>query len=171
MHTFIGWVSDLARAHTKPLAAVARTEGLTGDDAVDAVQSAFETFLGLPVARELVGNPDDSRALMSVLVRNSARNMRRRAHSKQPHVDIAQEAQLADELPRADDLLTEAEQHILVMGCVNRLGKVQQHVVRLRMFEELSSAETAATLELKPNHVNVLLHRSKQDLVRCIRAQ
>lgn len=166
--TFIGWVSDLARAHTKPLAAVARTEGLTGDDAVDAVQSAFETFLGLPVARELVGNPDDSRALMSVLVRNSARNMRRRHHTRQPHVDVAKE-ELADELPRADDLLTEAEQHVLVMGCVNRLGKVQQHVVRLRMFEELSSSDTAATLDLKTNHVNVLLHRAKQDLVRCIR--
>jgi RNA polymerase sigma-70 factor (ECF subfamily) len=48
--TFTGWVSDLARAHTAALARVARAEGLQPDEALDAVQEAFHTFLLLPQA-------------------------------------------------------------------------------------------------------------------------
>ena len=75
--SFVGWVSDLARDHTAALARLARSEGLTADDALDAVQEAFQTFLGLPQARVLVGDADDSRALLSVVVRNAARNLRK----------------------------------------------------------------------------------------------
>ena len=55
MAGFIDWVSDLARAHTRALSGVARAEGLTADDALDAVQEAFQTFLNLPEAKTLVG--------------------------------------------------------------------------------------------------------------------
>jgi RNA polymerase sigma-70 factor, ECF subfamily len=46
----VRWVSDLARAHTRRLVAVARREGLGPEDALDAVQEAFYTFLVLPQA-------------------------------------------------------------------------------------------------------------------------
>jgi RNA polymerase sigma-70 factor (ECF subfamily) len=36
------------------------------------------------------------------------------------------------------------------------------------MLEEASGAEVAATLELSPAHVAVLLHRAKKALLRCM---
>src|SRR5262245_15301780 len=73
--SFIGWVSDLARVHTRALSAVATAEGLSADDALDAVQEAFHTFLNLPEATTLVGDELDARRLLSTIVRNVARNM------------------------------------------------------------------------------------------------
>jgi DNA-directed RNA polymerase specialized sigma24 family protein len=85
---FAGWVSDLARLHTRALSRVARAEGLSAADALDAVQAAFETFLELPEARTLVGRDQDSRRLLSTVVRNVARNMRRRAFRRLPHKEL-----------------------------------------------------------------------------------
>ncbi|MEQ8277968.1 MAG: sigma-70 family RNA polymerase sigma factor [Deltaproteobacteria bacterium] len=165
--TFTGWVTTLAREHTTALAQVARSEGLTADEALDAVQEAFHTFLGLPQARELVGAPDDSRALMRVIVRNAARNMRRRHHRSKPHEAIEDTA-VADALPDAEALVLEAEDHVRLVGCVNKLGDVQRNVVHLRMLEELSGTEAAAALDLTPGHVAVLLHRAKKALYQCM---
>ena len=53
---FVGWVSDLARMQTRALSRIARAEGLSPEDALDAVQEAFYTFLNLPAATTLVGD-------------------------------------------------------------------------------------------------------------------
>ena len=45
-----------------------------------AVQEAFTTLLGLPQVRELSLDDEGAARLMAVLVRNAARNMRRRRH-------------------------------------------------------------------------------------------
>lgn len=166
-HAFTGWVSTLARKHTSGLAGVARREGLSADDALDAVQEAFHTFLVLPQARALSDEDDDARKLLSVLVRNAARNMRRRHFRARPHADI-DEAGLADDLPSVDELLARAEDHVTLLGCVNRLGDVQRRVVTLRMLEQVSGEDTARELALTPGHVAVLLHRAKKDLLRCV---
>jgi RNA polymerase sigma-70 factor, ECF subfamily len=166
--TFTGWVSELARAHTPALAAVARAEGLVAQDALDAVQEAFETFLKLPQARSLVGEPEDSRALMSVIVRNAARNMRRKHHRARPHSDVTDDSALTDPLPTVDELLQSAEEHTQMMGCVTRLGDVQRRVVTLRMLEEASGSEVASALELTQANVAVLLHRAKKELLVCM---
>src|SRR4029453_12848461 len=92
---FFGWVSDLARLHTRALSGVARAEGLSADDALDAVQEAFQTFLDLPEARTLVGDELDSRRLLSAGVRNVARNMRRRAFRRLPHDELASRPEIA----------------------------------------------------------------------------
>jgi RNA polymerase sigma-70 factor, ECF subfamily len=60
--SFVRWVSELARVHSRGLAAAARKEGLGAEDALDAVQEAFQTFLLLPQARSLVGSPGSRRA-------------------------------------------------------------------------------------------------------------
>jgi DNA-directed RNA polymerase specialized sigma24 family protein len=83
--SFVRWVSELARVHSRGLAAAARKEGLGSEDALDAVQEAFQTFLLLPQARSLVEEPRESASLLGVLVRNAARNMRRRHHRAVPH--------------------------------------------------------------------------------------
>jgi RNA polymerase sigma-70 factor, ECF subfamily len=169
--TFTGWVSELARQHARGLAAAARREGLSSDDALDAVQEAFHTFLGLPQARELAdgehASADDARRLLTALVRNAARNMRRRHFRARPH-EALDEDRAATAARRVDDLLAEAEDHIQLTGCLFKLGDLQRRVVTLRMLEELSGAEVAAELGLTAGHVAVLLHRAKNDLLRCL---
>ena len=163
--TFTGGVSELARHHTVALARVARGEGLTADDALDAVQDGFHTFLGLPVARQLVDAREDTQALMAVIVRNAARNMRRRHHRARPH---DRELELEDPLPSADELVVRAVEHVRLLGCVSRLGEVQRRVVTMRMLEEATSTEVASALEITPGHVAVLLHRAKKELLACL---
>jgi RNA polymerase sigma-70 factor (ECF subfamily) len=165
---FCGWVSDLARTHTRPLSAVARAEGLSADDALDAVQEAFQTFLALPEARALVGDEQGSRRLLSGVVRNVARNMRRRAFRRLPHDEIGDGVQVADDVPGVDELLARVDDEIRLMGCVAQLSDVPQRVVRLRMLEELSGEDVARELGLRPDHVATLLYRAKKDLFRCV---
>jgi RNA polymerase sigma-70 factor (ECF subfamily) len=165
---FIDWVSDLARAHTRALSGIARAEGLTADDALDAVQEAFQTFLDLPEARTLVGREQDSRRLLSAVVRNAARNMRRRAFRRLPHDGLVGGLEIADDVPGVDELLARAEDEIKLMGCVSKLSDVQQRVVRLRMLQELSGDDVARELGLRPDHVATLLYRAKKELFRCV---
>jgi RNA polymerase sigma-70 factor (ECF subfamily) len=162
-----GWVTALARAHTERLAAIARREGLDTALALDAVQEAFHTFLELPHARQLVDAPDESRALLATIVRNAARNLRRRHHHARPHVELAQDT-LADDTPSVEAALAQAEEKAQLYTCLARLDEMQRRVVTLRMLEELSGTDVAARLGLAPGHVAVLLHRAKKDLLRCI---
>jgi DNA-directed RNA polymerase specialized sigma24 family protein len=48
--SFLSWVSRLVHQHRRRLAGVARREGLGAEDAFDAAQEAFQTFLTLPAA-------------------------------------------------------------------------------------------------------------------------
>jgi RNA polymerase sigma-70 factor, ECF subfamily len=161
------WITRLARTHAQGLAAIARHEGLGTADALDAVQEAFHTFLELPRARELVDAEADSRALLATIVRNAARNLRRRHHRSRPHLEL-DESELADAAPSVEDALAALDDRQQLAGCLAQLGELQRRVVTLRMLEELSSAEVAARLELTPGHVAVLLHRAKKDLFRCV---
>jgi RNA polymerase sigma-70 factor (ECF subfamily) len=165
---FCRWVSDLARAHTRALSALARAEGLSADDALDAVQEAFQTFLALPEADALVGDGQGSRRLLSGVVRNVARNMRRRAFRRLPHDEIGDGVQVADDVPGVDELLARVDDEIRLMGCVAQLSDVPQRVVRLRMLEELSGEDVARELGLRPDHVATLLYRAKKELFVCL---
>lgn len=165
---FTTWVSTLARVHARPLAAVAVREGLSRVDAVDAVQEAFSTLLSLPQARELSMDDEGAERLMSVLVRNAARNMRRRHHRRKPHEALDRDMDLAADLPDVDALISAAEEHIALLGCVSQLGRIQRHVVTLRILEELSPEDTAQKLGLTSGNVAVLLHRAKKALHDCI---
>ena len=165
---FLGWVSDLARAHSTALGRVARAEGLGPDDALDAVQEAFHTFLLLPQARTLVDEQDESSRLLSVLVRNVARNMRRRHHRAAPHDGVEDVAELPADEPSVEALIERAEEHVRFLGCVDRLAELQRRVVTLRMLDQFSGLEAAAALELRPGRVAVLLHRARKALLACL---
>lgn len=164
---FFSWVGTMATTHTRRLAAVARAEGLTAEDALDAVQEGFHTLLSMPQARSLVGNEDDCAKLLSVIVRNAARNMRRRHHRARPHVEMSMNESYVDQ-PSVESMIERAEEHVRLLGCINQLGTLQRHVVSLRMLEELSGEDTAHELELTSSHVAVLLHRAKRELQRCL---
>lgn len=164
---FTAWVDHLAREQTDRLAEIAAREGLSADEAMDAVQEAFATFITLPQARSLAEQRDEVSAFLAVIVRNAARNARRRHHRARPHAPL-EEAALFDDSPSVATLIAAAEQHALMLGCVNKLGEIQRAVVRLRVLEEVGASEVAAQLGLTPGHVAVLLHRAKQALAACM---
>ena len=163
------WVSTLARGHAGRLAAIARREGVGAADALDVVQDAFQTLIARPDAASLRERPDDAARVLSAIVRNAARNLRRRHHNAKPHVDIA-DAPLMDASPRPDEAFETAVTAAQLEGCMASLGDVHRHVVTLRVLEELSGDEAADALGLTPNHVAVLLHRARKQLERCMLA-
>jgi RNA polymerase sigma-70 factor, ECF subfamily len=166
---FLAWVTRLVREQRAALIAIARDEGLLAEDALDAVQEAFATFLVLPHARALANELEDSRKLLTVLVRNQARNRRRRHDRARPH---ASDAHVVDELvggvDTSDDLVARAEAHVQALGCMERLGELQRRVVELRLVEDHAGERVADLLETSPGNVAVLLHRAKRALRECM---
>jgi len=166
---FLSWVGQLVHDHRGRLIAVARGEGLGPEDAFDAVQEAFRTFLTLPAARSLVAVHDDARNLLCAVTRNLARNQRRQATHARPHdADPDRLAALPTGAPSVEDLLATAEDSVRLRGCVADLGEMQRAVVTLRMLDEIDGEDVAATLGITPGHVAVLLHRAKANLLACM---
>jgi len=166
---FLEWVTRLVHTHRGRLYRLARREGLREEDSLDCVQDAFHTFLLLPQARQLVESNDDSIKLLSVLVRNQARN-RRRKHETARAQDSGDEALalLTTDAPSVDELIAQAQDFALMIGCLGTLGKLQRAVVSLRMLDEVAGENVAAMLGLPSSHVAVLLHRAKQNLRSCM---
>ena len=166
---FLSWVGRLVHDHRGRLVALARGEGLGPEEAFDAVQEAFHTFLTLPSARTLVDARDDSQNLLMAVTRNLARNRRRLAAVARPH-DSAPETLESLPAPAAsvEELLSAAEDQVRLRGCVASLGEMQRAVVTLRMLDEIDGEDVAGTLGITPGHVAVLLHRAKANLLACM---
>lgn len=158
------WVARLARDHAGQLAAVARREGATAIDALDLVQDAFHTFLGRPESDRLRERPDEAARVLSVIVRNAARNARRRHHRARPHLELDEVALTEDAAP------PDPFEHARLGRCMAKLGDVHRHVITLRVLEELSGDEAASELGVSANHVAVLLHRARKQLADCMNA-
>jgi RNA polymerase sigma-70 factor (ECF subfamily) len=137
-------------------------------EAIDSVQEAFLTLLSMPQAREFSLDDEGAGRLMAVLVRNAARNMRRRRHRLLPHESLDGSLAIAADTPSVEALLVAAEEHVALLGCVNQLGDVQRRVLTMRMLEELTPEDVASTLGLSSGNVGVLLHRAKRALVKCL---
>src|SRR6185312_54846 len=159
-------LSRAVRSERAGLAAVARREGLGEEDAVDCVHDAFCTFLRLALRGELP--PDAERgAYLAGIVRNAARNKRRRHHVARPHEPL-DEAR-SDETEAAPDArLARAEEHVRLRACVERLCDTQRAVVTLRMLEERDGEDVAAALGITRDYVDVLLHRARGSLFACM---
>jgi len=162
------WLTRLVHDHRARLAQVARREGLRPEDAFDAVQDAFQAYLTLPEAADLVGDLDGSRRLLIAITRNLARNRRRTHALARPHGAIDAAHGLAAGAPNAEQLLVAAEEELRLAGCLGRLADVQRVVVSLRMLDGLAGDEVARILGLTPGNVAVLLHRAKGKLASCM---
>jgi RNA polymerase sigma-70 factor, ECF subfamily len=167
---FLVWVTALVHEHRASLARVARGEGLTPEDAFDAVQEAFHTYLTLPEAAGLVDAPEDSRKLLIAVTRNLARNRRRLHANARPHEGDEALAELAADASSVEETITAAEEHIKLVGCLRTLAEVQRAVVTLRMLDEVPGEDVARELGVTPGHVAVLLHRAKANLLACMTA-
>jgi RNA polymerase sigma-70 factor, ECF subfamily len=164
---FLAWVARLVHEHRLSLAGVARGEGLTPEDAFDAVQEAFNTFIVLPQAAALVDEPDQSRKLLVALTRNVARNRRRLHAVARPHASDALE-EIPTDAASVEEVLVAAEEHVRLEGCMRTLAEIPRAVVTLRMLEDRPGDDVARTLGMTPGHVAVLLHRAKASLLACM---
>jgi RNA polymerase sigma-70 factor (ECF subfamily) len=168
---FLTWVGRLVHQHRGHLVRVARREGLSPEDAFDAVQEAFQSFLVLPSARALAPGHNGAAGLLVTLVRHIAHNRRRLHALARPH-DSGDAALAA--LPAGDasveEMVAAAEDQVRLKSCVATLADVQRAVVRLRMLDERPGEDVAHALGITPGHVAVLLHRAKANLLACMTA-
>jgi hypothetical protein len=79
-------ITRLVRDHRTHLVRLARQEGLSAEDAFDAVQEAFSAFLLMPQSRALADAPEEAGRFLSAITRNVARNARRLHATARPHV-------------------------------------------------------------------------------------
>jgi len=160
-------ISRLAQAERGRLAAVARHEGLGPEEAVDCVQDALCTLLDLVQAGPPNPNVDPMGQLVTI-VRNAARNQRRRHHRAKPLVELGERELFDSELALQEALLSRAEETVRLRACVAELCEIQRAVVTLRLLEERPGEDVAETLGVTKNHVAVLLHRAKFALRTCM---
>ncbi len=180
-------LDGIVRAHRGELSAVARSEGLTAEEAIECVQDALCTYLsgdpnapveaaseveaaGLVEARspQPLGPEQLALATIKTMVRNAARNFRRRHRRLKPHepIDVDHEPLTP---ATVEDLVAHAEDVVRLRACVASLCSVQRAVVMLRLLEERSGEDAAAALGLTRNHVDVVVHRAKAALRVCMR--
>jgi RNA polymerase sigma-70 factor (ECF subfamily) len=160
-------LSRLVRAQRGTLAAVARSEGMSPEDAVDCVQEGLCTLLELVQRESLSFDGDDGRAMLVTIVRNVARNRRRRHFTARPHQDI-DAVEMPDANAGVDEAIERAEEHVRLRACVEELCAIQKAVVTLRMLDEQPGEDVANALGISANHVAVLLHRAKRELRTCM---
>lgn len=163
-------LSELAREQRAGLAGIARSEGVSPEDAVDCVQEALITFL----TRAQDGALNEVRAAwpaaLATMVRNAARNKRRRHYRSRPHAALDPELSAASDDVASDALIARAEEHVRLRACVQELGEIQKSVVTLRMLEERAGEDVARALGISSGYVAVLLHRAKSALRACMTA-
>ena len=163
----LGILSDLARSGRAELVRTARREGAGPEDAVEAVQDALCTFLQLAQKRETPADAAQWPAYLAGIVRNVARNKRRRHHVARPHEDL-DALPVPSDASSAEKLVAEAEEHVRLRACVDQLCETQKAVVMLRLLEERPGEDVAESLGITRGYVDVLLHRAKASLRVCM---
>ena len=160
----LGHVAARSRAQ---LAEIARREGLGPEDAVDCVHDAYCTFLGLALRGDLPTDEASWPSFLGGVVRNAARNKRRRHDHARPHDALDALEPRADE-PSTEALVARAEEHVRLRACIGTLCETQRAVVTMRLLEEQPGEDVAAALGISRAYVDVLLHRAKGSLLACM---
>jgi RNA polymerase sigma-70 factor (ECF subfamily) len=155
--------------------AVAIHEGLTAEEALECVQDSLCTWLarrerdsGQDATDPAGTNSPTLGATLSTMIRNTARNWRRRHRRLKPHSQIDAELALASSDANAEQLLDFAEDSLRLQTCVAELREVERAFVSLRLLEERSGEDVAKVLGLSRAYVDVLVHRAKATLRVCM---
>jgi len=159
-------LSRLIHTDRAALSSVARREGLSPEAAIDCVQDALCTLLDL-VQTGQVSSAGELGPVLVTIVRNEARNQRRRHFRARPHDELAEEL-VARDFVLAEELVARAEDTVRLRACVAELCEIQRAVVTLRLLEERPGDDVAELLGVSKNHVAVLLYRSKAALRECM---
>lgn len=157
-------LTTLVRAERGALIAIAHAEGLRREDALEAVQDALSTYLASGPAET-----DHEVATVKTMVRNAARNVRRKNARRRLLAPVDESAEPPAERSYADELLAHAEDVVRLRTCVAKLCDIQRSVVMLRLLEEQSGEDVADTLGVTRGYVDVLVHRARASLRVCMR--
>lgn len=128
-------------------------------DAEDAVQEAF-----LRVLRhcDTLDEVRDQRVWLIRIVWNIVLDRKRRAKTRPETDDVAE---LARVLPSkglsAEQIASAAQHHAHVLACLEQLPAKERSVLMLSAFEELSSVEIAAVLNITESSVRSRLFRAR----------
>jgi RNA polymerase sigma-70 factor (ECF subfamily) len=128
-------------------------------DAEDAVQEAFMRVLR---HRERLDEVRDRRVWLIRIVWNIVLDRKRRAKTRPETDDVSE---LARVLPAgglsADQRAMAAQHHAHVLQCLEQLPAKERQVLMLSAFEELSSVEIAAVLDITESSVRSRLFRAR----------
>jgi RNA polymerase sigma-70 factor (ECF subfamily) len=152
-------VSALVDQYAGALYRVAYSVLRNSSDAEDAVQEAFLRVLR---HRDTLDEVRDQRVWLIRIVWNIVLDRKRRAKTRPETDDVSE---LARVLPStglsAEELAAAAQHHARVLACVERLPAKEREVLLLSAFEELSSVEIAAVLEITESSVRSRLFRAR----------
>jgi RNA polymerase sigma-70 factor (ECF subfamily) len=176
---FLGWMenaisgtAEQARGHAEEEALAALVGQYAGTlyrvaysvlrNATDAEDAVQEAFLRVLRHREKLGEIRDHRVWLIRIVWNVVLDRKRRAKTRPETDDVAD---LARVLP-ADGLSAEgraaaAQYHAQVLTCVEKLPAKEREVLLLSAFEELTSVEIAAVLQITESSVRSRLFRAR----------
>jgi RNA polymerase sigma-70 factor (ECF subfamily) len=141
-------------------------------DAEDAVQEAFLRVLR---HREKLGEIRDHRVWLIRIVWNVVLDRKRRAKTRPETDDVADLARIlpADGLS-AESRAAAAQHHAKILTCVEKLPAKEREVLLLSAFDELTSVEIAAVLQITESSVRSRLFRARNlmaDLLSHARSQ
>ena len=128
-------------------------------DAEDAVQEAFLRVLR---HRETLGEIRDHRVWLIRIVWNIVLDRKRRAKTRPETDDITEVARVLPAIGlTAEQRAAAAQHHAHVLACVEKLPAREREVMLLSAFEELSSVEIAAVLDVTESSVRSRLFRAR----------
>src|SRR5262245_22372417 len=159
---FLAWVATLVHRHRAELLRYARRRGLAAEEALDAVQDSFVTFLDLPDARGIARAGSDAVKLLTVLLRNHVANRRRkRARQADGLAELAR-ARGERAAESSAELIARAEDYARVQGCILRMARLQRAVIELSLVDDEPHEAIARRLGITVGHARVLLHRARE---------
>jgi RNA polymerase sigma factor (sigma-70 family) len=161
----VSWLPEFVQAHRARLLTYARRRGFGADDALDAVQEAFLSFLKLPEARAIGRDSADSLKMLTVILRHTLQNQRRKRSRRDRLLPIPEPEALLT--PSSEALILQAEELARVRGCLLLLNELQRRVVMLSLLEERPHQHVATLLGISVGYVRVLLHRAREHLRSC----
>lgn len=128
-------------------------------DAEDAVQEAFLRVLR---HKDSLDEVRDKRVWLIRIVWNVVLDRKRRMKTRPETDDVTEfERILPSKGLSAEEAAAAAERHAQVVACVDRLPAKEREVLQLAAFEELSSVEIAAVLEITESSVRSRLFRAR----------
>lgn len=164
---FLTGVAALVHAHRARLLAYARRRGLDAEEALDAVQDSFITFLGLAEAPAIAQDQLQSLKLLTVILRHNVQNQRRkRVRHARTHERLSRDG-ARDEVVSSEQLIAHAEELARVDGCMQRMARLDREVVMLSLLDEQPREQVGELLCISAGYVRVLLHRAREHLRTC----
>jgi len=148
---------SIMRRYNQRLFRVARAILKSDTDAEDAVQNAYvQAYMHLD---QFEGDAAFSTWLTRIAIREACQLLRRARHQTSGDLDSMMYNLRADDDPERD--LLRFEMRALIEQATSRLPVKYRLVFMLREVEELSTAQTAACLNLTEKNVKVRLHRAR----------